>query len=123
MMMCVLVVLRDLLKTLISVCLVLVSDTVIIMFPLVVRLLVPIMTGVLCVCMRVSVGLSVLKIVQLVAGTWRWVRKLPVKVPEFLSRVVVWCGLKTCRFVVLKVLMMFVISGVLGLIMARLIVL
>lgn len=101
-------------KTLLSVCRVARLLTVMAMFPLVVSLLVPTMTGVLRLRMHVRVTLRLTKARQRVAGTLRCLTSRPVKPPEFLTRVVVPEGLNVPTFVVVKLLMTFLTSGILG---------
>lgn len=102
-------------KTLLRVATVALMLTVMAIFPLVVSLLVPMMTGVLRLCMQVMELLRPLKAWHRVAGTPRWVTSRPVKLPEFLTRVVVPPGLKVPTLVVVKLLMSFLTRGILGL--------
>lgn len=105
-------------STLPSVLRVLATATVIMMFPLVVRLLVPTMTGILPVLIQVIVVLQLLNALQVVAGTLHPPTRLPVNRPEYLKLVVPPSGLKIPRLVVLNVLAIFLNKGTLGLMKA-----
>lgn len=92
-----------------------------IMFFLAVRLFVLMMIGVFFLCRYVSVGFILVKFWYFVVGILWWVRKFLVNVFEFFSWVVFVVGLKIFSLAVWKVLIMFFISGVFGLMMVRLI--
>ncbi len=95
-------------------------------FPLVVKLLVPRIQGVASAVRNVTLLDRALwaKAVQCVAGTRRCDTNVPVKLPDFLSRVLVTAGLtivtRSAALLVVKVLQTFSMSGLLGFIMITL---
>lgn len=89
-----LVLLKALLKYLCMVLLVRLSLAVMTIFPFVVRLLVPMISGVFRLCIQVRVEVLLANELQVVAGTLVCLTSRPENSPEFLTRVFLVFGLK-----------------------------